>query len=75
MITTIDNPWNPFTHYDDWFAYDEAAGYHTNSYLARVANHSSELSEADQDLAIDTAIEEILRENILGIYRLASDEK
>lgn len=75
MITTIDNPYNPFTHYDEWLVWDEAAGYYTNSYLARVANYSNELSEADQDLAIDDAIDEIVQENILGVYRRVYADK
>ena len=40
MITTIDNPFNPFTQYDEWLAFDEQMGYYTNNYLARIANTS-----------------------------------
>lgn len=69
MLTTIDNPFNPFTDYDRWNAYDEAQGYYTSSFLARIVISSSELSEADQDAAIEFAIDEIVRENVLGIYR------
>jgi hypothetical protein len=69
MLTTLDNPFDPFTQWDDWYAYDEAAGYHTTSFLARIAKTSDELSEADQSLAIEDAIDEIVRENVLGIYR------
>lgn len=68
MLSTIDNPWNPYTNWDEWFAYDTAAGYHSCSFLARVCNFSDEVSEADQDRAIQLAIDEIVRENVLGIY-------
>ena len=68
MLTTVDNPFNPFTDYDQWNAYDEARGYFTASFLARIVITSSELSEADQDLAIENAIDEIVKENVLGIY-------
>lgn len=74
MLTTLDNPWNPVTHYDEWFAYDAALGYHTPSYLARVVVTSYELSEAQQELAIEQAIDEILRENINGLYRRVTVE-
>jgi len=30
MLSTSDNPYDPFTQYDDWFAYDEQAGYHSS---------------------------------------------
>lgn len=69
MLTTIDNPYNPFTHYDEWYVWDEAAGYHTTAYLARITKTSFELSEADQDLAIEYAIDEIVQLNVLGVYR------
>lgn len=69
MLTTLDNPWNPWSHFDEWYAYDEQAGYHTSSLLARVTITSLELSEADQDLALEYAIDEICQENVLGIYR------
>lgn len=69
MLTTVDNPYDPFTQWDEWDAYDRACGYNTTSYLARVVRTSDELSEADQSLAIEQAIDEIVEMNILGIYR------
>jgi hypothetical protein len=68
MLTTIDNPWNPFTHWDEWREYDEAAGYYSLALLARVAVSSDELSEADQDLAITEAIKEVVEENVSGVH-------
>lgn len=69
MLTTVDNPYNPTTHFDEWFAWDTAAGYYTTAFLARVVVSSPELSEADQSLAIEQAIDEIVRENVSGVYR------
>ena len=69
MLTTIDNPYNPFTQFDLWQQYDHDKGYYTTEYLARIAYTSPELSDADQDLAIDLAIDEIIEYNVLGIYK------
>ena len=69
MLTTEDNPYNPHTHYDEWYAWDVRAGYNTCALLARVAVTSDELSEADQELAIETAMNEIISENIFGNYK------
>lgn len=69
MLTTLDNPYDPFTQFDEWYAYDERAGYHTMAFLARIVRTSDELSEADQSVAIENAINEIVKENVLGIYR------
>ena len=75
MLTTVDNPFNPHTHFEEWYAYDERSGYHTTSFLARVVRTSDELSEADQHVAIENAIDEIVRENVLGIYRKVPSPK
>lgn len=69
MLTTIDNPFSPFTEYEDWLAFDLSHGYNTNQYLARIVISSDELSEEDQSVAIESAIDEIVKLNIRGIYR------
>ena len=72
MLTTLDNPFDPFTQFDEWYAWDERAGYHTTSFLARIVKTSDNISDADQDLAIEQGIDEIIRENVLGIYTRAT---
>ena len=72
MLTTVDNPFNPFTEFDEWLNYDIDAGYNTPSLLARIAKVSDELSEPDQALAIQDAIDEIVRENVSGMFRKVS---
>jgi len=64
MLTTLDNPFNPFTQYDEWYSYDVSKGYNTCAYLARVALSS----ELDEDKAIDQAIDDIVKVNVLGNY-------
>jgi hypothetical protein len=69
MLTTVDNPHSPFDNFESWYAYDTAAGYHTAAFLGRIVKDSDQLSETDQDLAVEQAIDEIVSENVLGIYR------
>lgn len=69
MLTTVDNPFNPFTQFNEWNAYDQALGYHSLALLGRIVITSDELSEADQTLATERAIEEIVRENVSGMHR------
>lgn len=68
-LTTIDNPFNPLTQFDDWFAYDEQAGYHTCALLGRIAMTSSQLSDADYEAEVNDAIDRIVRLNMNGKYR------
>ena len=75
MLTTIDNPFNPFQQWEDWKRYDEDHGYYTCQYLARIAKTSDDLSDSDNDRAVANAIEEILELNILGIYKKVYEQK
>lgn len=68
-LTTTDNPYNPFTQYDAWYRYDEDKGYHSCSYLARIARTSDQLSEAENEQEIERAIDDIVRYDPLGIYK------
>ena len=72
MLTTTDNPFSPFTSFDDWYMFDTDKGYHSLSYLARIAKVSNELSEEDESIAIESAIDEVVSMNVLGIYRKVS---
>ena len=69
MLTTIDNPFDPFAQWDEWKRFDEDMQYYTCEYLARIAKTSDDLSDADNESAIEDAINEIVSLNILGVYR------
>lgn len=73
-LTTVDNPHDPFDEFRAWFQWDAMSGYHTPSYLARVAQTSHDLSDADEELANEQAIDAIVRENVSGVYRKVQRE-
>lgn len=68
MLSTTDNPFNPVTHFKEWYVWDTSAGYHTLAYLARVTTTSDELSEADQAVAVEQAMDDILEIHNGGFY-------
>jgi hypothetical protein len=72
MLTTVDNPFDPFTMFDEWMSYDMRMGYNTAAFLDRIAVVSSDMSEPDQALAIQNAIEEIVTENVSGMWKRVS---
>lgn len=74
MLTTEDNPHSPFDDYDAWYTFDRQHGYNTPSFLARFVVSSEELSDPDQALAIEQAIDEIVYYNVLGIYKKVTQE-
>lgn len=69
MLTTVDNPFDPFEQFDSWYAWDVGHGYHSCALLARITIFSDELSDADQHAAIQAGIEEVVKENVTGMHR------
>jgi hypothetical protein len=74
MLTTVDNPFDPFTQFDEWFAFDESSGYHSSSHIALVVQTSEELSEKQQISAMNEAVEYIVKHNVTGMFRAVSKE-
>lgn len=68
-LTTIDNPYDPFTQFDDWFLFDTEKGYNSCSRLDRIANLSDEMSEVEVNEEIERAIDEIIKYDFLNIYK------
>ena len=69
MLTTVDNPFDPFEQFTSWFMFDEEKGYHTCSYLGRIARTSDQLSEEENELENERAIDEILKYDFRNIYK------
>ena len=72
MITTFDNPYDPFTQFNHWFLFDTEKGYNTRAYLDRVAKVSEEFSDEENNLAIERAIDEIIKYDFRNIYKKVS---
>lgn len=68
-LTTVDNPYDPFEQFTSWFLFDEEKGYHSTSYLGRIARTSDELSDEENNLEIERAIDEIIKYDFRNIYR------
>ena len=72
-LTTFDNPYNPFTDFENWFVYDETHGYGSCGYLARIARTTSAMSDEEVNTEIERAIDEIIDLDFLGIYTKVFD--
>ena len=68
MLTTIDNPFDPFEQFTSWFLFDVEKGYNTCGYLARIVKLSDDMSQKEQEDEIERAIDEIISINPSGIY-------
>ena len=68
MLSTIDNPYNPFHEFDKWYNFDVAKGYNSCAYLSRIAMTSDEFPENLNNIEIERAIDEIVEININGMF-------
>ena len=68
MLTTIDNPFDPFEQFTQWLLFDKEKGYNSCEYLARITNFTDDMTQKEEDSEIERAIDEIIELNPLGIY-------
>lgn len=67
MLSTSDNPYNPFDEFNAWYAFDISKGYNTLSYLARLTETTGDpYNEKEDVLAINQVIEDAARINLTG---------
>lgn len=69
MLTTFDNPFDPFEQFTSWFLFDVDKGYNTCGKLARIAKLSDGLSEREVEKEVNRAIDEIITYDFLNIYK------
>lgn len=65
-ITTEDNPFNPFTEWNEWYFYDLSKGYSTCERLDRIAKTSSELSDEVNNEELNDAIDQLIELGAVG---------
>jgi hypothetical protein len=70
MLSLATNPYDPFEEYDLWKNFDTQEGYDTAGLFARVLSTSDDISQDDQALAEEQAIESILSNvSFKGLYK------
>ena len=69
MLTTFDNPFDPFDEFVSWFLFDVEKGYNTCSQIARSAKSSPNLATIEDKRETERAIDEIIYYDFLNIYK------
>ena len=59
-LSTKDNPFNPFTQWDDWYFYDLSKGYNTCERLARLAITADQLPDEVNESEIIYAMDQLI---------------
>ncbi len=68
-LTTVDNPYDPFTQFQKWFLFDVEKGYNSCAYLGRIARTSEEFTDEENDAEIERAMDEIIQYDFMNVYK------
>lgn len=68
MLSTIDNPFNPFENFDEWYRYDMDKGWNSSGRLARIAQFSDDMSDEEIEIENERAIDSIIKNDFLNIF-------
>lgn len=74
MLTTNDNPFNPFEDFHSWWLFDTEKGYNSCGRLMRIAKLSDNMSSKEIDDEIERAIDEIIKYDFTDTYNKITKE-
>ena len=74
MLTTFDNPFNPFEQFDDWYLFDKEKGYDCCEKLDLLAEITDEMSEVEKDIETERVIDRLIELDFLDIYTKVSKD-
>ena len=74
MLTTFDNPFDPFENFNSWLMFDIEKGYDTCGKLARFIHNYDGMTEKEENEEIERAIDRIIEIDILNIFKKVTKE-
>lgn len=69
MLTTVDNPFNPFDNFDDWYMYDQDHHNFCCERLAEVLGETKDSNEVEEIKMTESAIDYIVTNDVLNKYQ------
>ena len=69
MLTTFDNPFDPFDQFTSWLLFDKEKGHNTCEYLARIVNISDDMSQEEIDIETERAIDSIIKYDVTNTFK------
>ena len=72
MLTTTDNPFDPFEQFTSWLLFDIEKGYNTCERLAKFAQLSDDMTQKEVDEEIERAMRQMIELDFLNIYILVT---
>ena len=69
MLSTIDNPFNPFEQFTSWLLFDKEKGYNCCERLARIAQYSEDMTDLEIAVETERAIDRIIELDFMDVYK------
>jgi hypothetical protein len=71
MLTTNDNPFDPFVNFDEWLQFDIANGYDSCGKMMRLAKLEPDMTEEEENIEIERAVDEMVKLDFTDTYAKA----
>ena len=75
MLTTFDNPFNPFVDFSSWYMFDCEMMHNTCSRLARIADINSEMTEKEVNEEKERAMQFIVKYDLENKFFYGTEEQ
>ena len=75
MLTTFDNPFNPFVDFRSWYMFDCEKEHYTSSRLARIAEVDSEMTEREINAEKERAMQLITKYDFENKFFYGTEEQ
>lgn len=75
MLTTKDNPFNPYTEWKAWFGFDRDNGYNTCQLLARLTDLVDDHGEPLESVLLGEAMASLVDDEFFSHYTLVYPSK
>lgn len=69
MITTNDNPFNPFDDFNSWLMFDMHQGYDSWGRVMRLADIKPDMTQEEENIEVERAIDELVKIDITDTFR------
>lgn len=69
LLTTFDNPYDPFEQFSLWLLFDKEQGYNTIDYIGRLLHLTPEMTRKEEEAEYDRVVDTIIANDFLNIYK------
>ena len=75
MLTTVDNPYNPFEQFTQWLLFDKEKGYNSCDKLGRIVQLRDDMTQNEIDEETKRAIDLIIQLDFTDTFTRAYENK